>query len=149
MFETVKPLARSTRFYGIGIVAIAAVNLALGAVDPTQSIPENFPGRVALTYGTSAFLLLAGAGILWRRAVAWSAAALVAYYAVIVALLMNGPTVLGQPTQYGAYFGTAEAFAIAAAGLIILTANGKFNRETARRLIPTARGSDSGGFPKA
>ncbi len=139
MSEAVTSLAPSTRFYGMGIVAIAAVNLALGAFDPTQPVPDGFPGRTALAYATSLFLLLAGVATVWRRTAPWSAAALAAYYAIIVALLMNVPAILVHPTEYGAYFGFFEGFALAAAGFIIFAASGTSDRVIARRLTRAAQ----------
>ncbi len=61
-------------------------------------------------------MVVAGAAVEWRRTAAWGAAALTAYYALIVVILMNGRVVLAHYAEYGAYSGVAEQLAIAAAG---------------------------------
>ena len=107
------------RVYGLGIIALALVCLAWGTFDPGQPVPKTFPHRAALAYAAALFMLIAGIAIEWRRTVAWGAAALAAYYTVIVVILMNGPVVLAHSSQYGAYSGAAEQTAIAAGALII------------------------------
>src|ERR1700722_6369294 len=82
------------RVYGLGIVAMAALCLAWGTFDPGQPVPKTFPDRTALAYAAGAFMLVAGAAIEWRRTAAWAAAALTAYYALIVIVLMNGHLLL-------------------------------------------------------
>lgn len=111
--------ALGARVYAAGISAIALVNLALGAFDPTQPVPASLPGRAVLSYVSAVFLLAAGAGVAWRPTQARAAAALSAYYAVVVVLLMNGSSILVHHTSYGDYFGAAEGLALAAAALII------------------------------
>jgi uncharacterized membrane protein YphA (DoxX/SURF4 family)/uncharacterized membrane protein len=125
--------ALSTWVYAAGVIGIAVVNLALGTFDPMQPVPDTIPGRTALAYGTSMLILLAGIGIIWRRTAAWSAAVLAIYFGVIVALLENGRIVAGEYSVYGAYFGVAEGFALAAAAIII------FSSRAATEEMPTCR----------
>jgi len=73
-------MAFGWRVYGLGVMAIAAVSLALGDFDPGQPVPKGFPERTVLAYAVAAFLLVACAAVLWRRSAAWGAAALAGYY---------------------------------------------------------------------
>jgi uncharacterized membrane protein YphA (DoxX/SURF4 family) len=66
--------------------------------------------------------------------VAAGAAALAAYYALIVVVLMNGRVALAHHTEFGAYSGAAEQLAIAAAALIIYAASAKIDAATSARL---------------
>jgi uncharacterized membrane protein YphA (DoxX/SURF4 family) len=122
------------RVYGLGVMALAMVCLAWGDFDPGQPVPKGFPDRTALAYAAAAFMLLAGAAIEWRRTTAWGAAALSAYYAFIVVILMNGRVVLAQYAEYGSYSGVAEQFAIAAGGLIVYAASAQIDAALAARL---------------
>ena len=92
-------MAFGWRVYGLGAMALGVVCLAWGDFDPGQPVPKNFPDRTALAYAAAAFMLVAGAAVEWRRTPAWSAAALTAYYALIVVILMNGRVVLAHYRQ--------------------------------------------------
>ena len=107
------------RVFGLGVMTLAVICLAWGDFDPGQPVPKGFPGRAILAYAVAAFMLVAGAAIMWRRTAAWGAAALAAYYAFVVVILMNGRVVLAQPAEFGAYSGAAEQLAIAAGSLIV------------------------------
>jgi uncharacterized membrane protein len=122
------------RVYGLGVMALAVVCLAFGGFDPGQPVPKVFPIRAALALAVAVFLLVAGAAVEWRRTAAWAAAALTAYYTLIVVILMNGRVVLAQYTEFGSYSGTAEQLAIAAAALIIYAANADIDTALAARL---------------
>src|SRR5580693_5549112 len=100
--------------FGLGVMAIAALCLAWGTFDPGQPVPKTFPDRVMLAYVAGAFMLVTGAAIEWRRTAAWGAAALTAYYALIVILLMNGRVLLAHHAEFVAYSSSAEQLAIAA-----------------------------------
>jgi len=122
------------RVYGLGVMALGALCLAWGAFDSGQPVPKAFPDRVVLAYAAGAFLVLAGAAVEWRRTAAWGAAALTAYYALVVAALMNGRVILAHPSEYGAYSGAAEELAVAAGALIIYAANARIDPVLAARL---------------
>jgi uncharacterized membrane protein YphA (DoxX/SURF4 family) len=122
------------RVYGLGVMALALVCLAWGSFDPGQPVPKTFPDRTALAYAAAVFMLVAGAAVEWRRTAAWGAAALTAYYAFIVVILMNGRVVLANSAEYGAYSGTAEQLAIAAGGLIVYAASARIDAVLAARL---------------
>ena len=60
------------RVYGLGLVALALVSLAVGNFDPGQPVPKDFPARTLLAYAAGAFMLAAGAAVEWRRTTAWA-----------------------------------------------------------------------------
>ncbi len=122
------------RVYGLGVMAIAMLCLAWGTFDPGQPLPKSFPGYTTLAYVAAAFMLVAGVAVEWRRTVAWGAAALTAYYALIVIILMNGRVVFAHYAEYGTYEGLAEQLAITAGGLIVYAANGRIDATLAARL---------------
>jgi uncharacterized membrane protein YphA (DoxX/SURF4 family) len=127
------------RVYGLGVMAMGLVNLAWGNFDVAQPVPADFPGRPALAYAAAAFLVVAGAAVEWRRTAAWSAAALAAYFTLIVALLMSGPVLLANLTVYGAYSGLAEPLAIAAGALIVFADSARLDAPRAARLARIGR----------
>jgi uncharacterized membrane protein YphA (DoxX/SURF4 family) len=108
--------------------------MAWGNFDPGQPVPKDFPDRTALAYAAAAFMLVAGAAVEWRRTAAWGAAALTAYYALVVVILMNGRVVLAHYAEFGNYSGAAEQLAIAAGGLIVYAANARIDAAVAARL---------------
>jgi len=122
------------RVYGLGVVALALACLAWGDFDPGQPVPKNFPYRTFLAYAAAAFMLVTGAAIEWRRTVARGAAALTAYYALVVVVLMNGRVVLAHYAEFGSYSGVAEQLAIGAGGLIIYAGNARIDAAMAARL---------------
>jgi uncharacterized membrane protein YphA (DoxX/SURF4 family) len=127
------------RVYGLGVMALALASFALGNFDPGQSVPKNFPDRTVLAYAAATFMLLAGAAIEWRRATAWAAAALTAYFAVIVVVLMDGRVVLRHAGQFMVYSNTAEQLAIAAGGLIVFAGSARIKAKLAARLSRIGR----------
>jgi hypothetical protein len=129
----------SWRVFGFGIFALAIVNLVWGNFDSGQPVPAWFPGRTALAYASAVFLLATGAAIEWRRTVTLAAAALIAYYGLIVLLLMNGRVIFKNYAVYGAYFGVAEPVAIAAGALIIYAATADMDAMRAARLTRAAQ----------
>jgi uncharacterized membrane protein YphA (DoxX/SURF4 family) len=115
-------------------MALGLVCLAWGGFDPGQPVPEEFPGRTALAYAVAAFMLVAGAAVEWRRTAAWGAAALTAYYALIVVVLMNVRVVLAHYAEFGTYSSIAEQLALAAGGLIVCAASARIDAALAARL---------------
>ena len=105
-------IAFGWRVYGLGVMALGLVCLAWGNFDPGQPVPKDLPDRTALAYVAAVFMLVAGAAVEWRRTALWGAAALTAYFAVIVVILMNGRGVLAHYTEFGSYSGAAEQLAI-------------------------------------
>jgi uncharacterized membrane protein YphA (DoxX/SURF4 family) len=122
------------RLYGLGVMAMGLVCLAWGGFDPGQPVPKDFPDRAALGYAAAAFMILAGAAVEWRRTTAWGAAALTAYYTLVVVILMNGRVILAHSSEFGAYSGSAEQLAIASGGLILYAACARIDVALAARL---------------
>jgi uncharacterized membrane protein YphA (DoxX/SURF4 family) len=139
MSTTPLPQDLGARVFGAGVVAIALVNLVLGNFDSAQPVPASFPGRTALAYASSLFILAAGAGILCRRFVAWSAGALAAYYFFVVVVLMNGRVIARHSGEFGAYSSAAAELALAAAALILYSASARLERTAAARLAYIGR----------
>jgi uncharacterized membrane protein YphA (DoxX/SURF4 family) len=127
-------MAWGWRVYGLGIMALGALCLAFGTFDSGQPVPKDFPARTALAYAAGAFMLIAGAAVEWRRTAALGAAALTAYYTLIVVILMNGRVALAHYTEYFTYSGIAEQVAIAAGALMIYAANAGIDTALAARL---------------
>jgi uncharacterized membrane protein YphA (DoxX/SURF4 family) len=127
------------RVWGLGVIVLAVVGLALGDFLPGQSVPKDFPDRTALAYAVAAFMLLAGLGVEWRRTVAGAAGTLTAYYAILVVGLMDGRVVLRHYGEYLAYSNMAEQLAIAAGGLIVFAASARIDAGLAARLTRTGQ----------
>jgi len=128
------PMAFGWRVYGLGVMALGMACLAFGDFDPGQPVPGSFPARTALAYAAGAFMLVAAAAVEWRRTAAWGAAALTAYYGLIVVILMNGRVVLAHYAEFGTYSGLAEQLATTAGGLIVYAASAKIDAALAARL---------------
>lgn len=122
------------RVYGLGVMAFGMMCLGWGDFVLGQPVPKDFPQRTALAYGAGAFMLVAGAAVEWRRSVAWGAAALTAYYAFIVVILMNGRLLLTHYAEFVTYEGIAEQLAITAGGLIVYATTAKIDAVIAARL---------------
>jgi len=122
------------RVYGLGVMALALVCLAWGGFDPGQPVPNDVPDRAILAYAVAVFMLVAGGAVEWRRTAAWGAAALTAYYGLVVVILLNGRLVIAHYAQYGAWSGGAEQLAIAAGGLIVYAANAPISAGRAQHL---------------
>jgi uncharacterized membrane protein YphA (DoxX/SURF4 family) len=132
-------MAFGRQVYGLGVMTLGMVCLALGDFLLGQPVPKNFPERTLLAYAAGAFMLVAGAAVEWRRTAAFAAAALATYFALVVVILMNGPILLAHYAELGAYFGIAEHLAIAAGGLIVYAACATINAALAARLTRLGR----------
>ena len=127
------------RVYGLGVMALGAVSFAFGDFHPGQPVPKDFPERTALAYAVAVFMLVAGLAVEWRRTTAWAAAALTAYFALFVVVLMNGHVLLVHYAQFGPYESTAIQLAITAAGLIVYAASARIDAALAARLTRAAQ----------
>lgn len=122
------------RVYGLGIVALGMVCLAFGDFHPGQPVPKDFPARTALAYAAAVFMFFAGVAVEWRRMTAHAAAALTAYFALVVVLVMNGSVLIAHYEQFGPYESFAIELAIAAGGLIVYAASADIDAGLASRL---------------
>jgi uncharacterized membrane protein len=124
----------SSRVYGLGVMAIGLVSLAWGDFDLGQPVPKSFPYHTSLAYVVGVLMVLAGAAVEWRRSAAWGAAALCAYFALIVVLFMYGHLLFAHYAEYGVYSGAAEQLAIAAGGLLVYAGSAKIDATLGARL---------------
>lgn len=128
------PLGLGWRVYGLGVMAIGLLGLTWGTFAQGQPVPKDFPHRTVLAYAAAAFMLVAAAAVEWRRTMAWGAAALTAYYALIVVILMNGRLVLAHYAEFLTYESLSFQVAITAGGLIVCAASAKIDAALASRL---------------
>lgn len=125
--------------YGLGVIGLALGALAFGDFDPGQPVPKDFPHLTILAYAAATFMLVAGAGVTWKRTAAWAGMALALYFGIVVWLVMNGRVLLAHPTEYVAYSGPAAQLAIAMAGLIVYATYARIGGASAFRLTRAAR----------
>jgi len=118
----------------LGVIAIGALCLTWGTFNQGQPVPKDFPGRTILAYAAAVFMLIAGAAVEWRRTAAWGAAALTAYYALVVVILMYGHVLLAHYAEFLPYEGLAIQVAITAGALLVYAANAKIDAALATRL---------------
>ena len=134
-----KSMELGWRVYGLGLIALGLVGLTWGDFISGQPVPKWFPERATLAYVAALFMLVAGAAIEWRRTTAWVAAALTAYYTLIVLLVMNGRVILANYAVFGAYSGAAEPLAIAAGAAIVYAASANIDAARAALITRIAR----------
>jgi uncharacterized membrane protein len=127
-------MAIGWRVYGVGVMALGMASLAFREFDPGQRVPENFAARIALAYAVGAFMVVAAAAVEWRRTAAWGAAALAAYFALFVVILMNGRFLLTDYAVFVTYENIAMQLSIAAGGLIIYATTARIDAALAARL---------------
>src|SRR3954466_4677614 len=127
------------RVWGFGIMALGAVCLAFGDFHPGQPVPKDFPARTELAYAVAVFMLVAGAAVEWRRTLPWAAAAITAYWLLVVVILMNGRVWLAHYAEFLPYESTAIQVAILAGGLIVYANVAKIDAALAARLTRIAQ----------
>jgi uncharacterized membrane protein YphA (DoxX/SURF4 family) len=120
--------------FGLGVLALAVLAFVLGDFIPGQPVPKAFPERTVLAYAAAGFMLAAGAGLQWRRTAAWAAAALGAYYGLLVVLLMDGRMIARNAATFLAYTNTAEQVAVFSGALIVFASLARIEPVLARRL---------------
>jgi len=133
------PLTIGRHVYGLGLMAMGALSLAWGDFVTGQSAPDGLPYRSFLAYAAGAVMVLAGAFVQLRRTATASAAAIIAYFMVVVMIVMDGADLLAHWTVYGEYESAAEQFAIAAAALIVFATHAQLDAVTTARLTRTGQ----------
>ena len=123
------------RVFGLGVIAIGVVGVALGDFVPGQPAPKALQDRVLLAYAAAAFMLVAGAALQWRRTTAWAAAAIALYFGVVVVGLMDLRLIPRHFREYLVYSNIAEQVAIAAGALIVFAASARLKASQAAPLI--------------
>jgi uncharacterized membrane protein YphA (DoxX/SURF4 family) len=134
-----RPIAVGWRVYGLGVMVLGLVALALGDFLPGQSVPKGFPEHAVLAYAAAGFMLVAGAALEWRRTAAWAAAAITAYFGLVVVVLMDARLVAAHLGLYLVYSNLAEQLAIAAGGLIVYASFADIDPRLAERLTRLGR----------
>ncbi len=127
------------RVYGLGIIALAICCLIWGDFHGGQPVPKTFPARAALAYAVATFMLISGIALEWCKTTLWAAAALTAYYGLIVVLVMNVRLVLRNLEVYGAYDSMAEEIAITAGAFIIWASLANLDAAKSARYIRIAQ----------
>ena len=105
--------------FALGIMVLGGLSLAWGKFAPGQPVPAKLPGFAALSVAANVFMLVCGAGVLWRRTAAWAGLALLVYYGVIVLVLMNGPLLVRLYASYGIYESLAIQAGFAVGALLV------------------------------
>jgi uncharacterized membrane protein len=95
---------------GLGMLALVYGDFAL----VWQPVAPWVPGRTALAYGSGVLMLLCGAGLLFRRTVAWSVRILFPY--LIVWALLKVPAFVVAWRIEGVWLGFGELAVLAAGG---------------------------------
>ncbi len=124
---------------GLGIMAIALVDLVWDDFVFGQPVPKDFPAHAVLAYAAGIFMFASGAALVWRRTAAAGAIAVLAYFGLVVCVLMFGRLVPAHYTEYGLYSNIAEQLALAAAALIAYAATGGIGEAQAARLMRVGR----------
>ena len=127
------------RAYGFGIMALGIVCLAFGDFHPGQPVPKEFPGRTFLAYAVAVFMLVAGAAIEWRPTLPRAAAAVTAYFALVVVILLNGRLLLAHYAEFLPYESIAIQLAITSGGLIVYATYANIGTVLAARLTRVAQ----------
>ena len=124
------------RVFGVGVMGLGGVCLVWRDLILGQTLPAGLPGRVGVAWAAGVLLVVAGAGMQWRRSSAVAAVA-VGMFAVVMMVVVNATVLPAHYKELGAYFGVAEPMAIAAAALVVYAMGGR-GRETVR-LVRVAR----------
>lgn len=124
----------SSRAYGVCVILFALTALAVALV-----VPKTPSGNIVLQSLGSGFLLVAGALLQWRRFTAWAAAAVAAYFTLVMLVLTDGRVIVAHPTQFLPYESTAIHLAMMVGALIIWCRHATISDDTARRTTSAAQ----------
>ena len=120
------------------LIALGILGLIQGDLAPAwQSLPKGLPAREAIALLCAVVLLVCGVGLLWRRAAAAAACALLAYLALKL-LLLRLPEALKMPAVLGSWYGCAETLVIVAAAWVLYAS---FANERDRKRFGFATGN--------
>jgi uncharacterized membrane protein len=105
--------------FAAGLIAVGALGLWSADFMAGQSVPASLPYRSILAQLAGGYILITGAALAFRRTAPASAAAIVAYFIVLVMGVMDGAELVAQWKVYGEYESAAEQFALASAALVL------------------------------
>jgi uncharacterized membrane protein len=101
------------------LIALGIWGLIKGDFTPVwEPVPKGVPAREMLAYLCALISLAAGVGLLWQRAAAVAAAALLAYL-LLWLLLSKAPIILHAPTVAVSWESCAESVVIVAAAWVL------------------------------
>jgi uncharacterized membrane protein YphA (DoxX/SURF4 family) len=104
--------------YGLGAVALGAVELAFGAFSADWvPVPPALPGYPLLLYGSAGLLILAGLAVQLPRLAAIAALTLAAFFAGWTLILLL-PHALADPATWVSWQSVAENVAMALGGML-------------------------------
>src|SRR5207253_882814 len=106
------------RVFGLGAVALGAVELAYGAFSANWApVPTALPGYHLLLYASAGLLILAGIAINLPRIAAAAALTLAIFFAAWT-LVLHIPHAVADPTTWVSWQGVAENLAMALGGVL-------------------------------
>jgi len=136
-------------FYGAGTIFTGILDIAWGAMDgshePIQALGKNLPGQQMLAWIAGAWLIAAGAAMLWRRSERVGAGACGAAYLIFAALWLPryyaGIHAMGWRIDVilGISFGLAQQVMLAAPAAIVYVGGGPANAKAHQRAGVAAR----------
>lgn len=120
---------------GLGAVSLAYADFAL----QWQPVPQWVPARKLVAYASGAILVVAAAGLLWRRT-AVVAARVLFVYTMLWLVLLKLPSIAVAPTIEANWMGAAEIVIIVAAGWVLVASLSNTTAERWTRFAQLAFG---------
>jgi uncharacterized membrane protein len=131
------PIRQPARIvFAIGIIALGSLGFVYG--DFASAWPAWVPFRQALLYGASAFMMLAGAGVLVERTALASLRILLPYLAIW--MLLRVPAVVTAPQEEGYWFGVGEIAVLVAGAWLLIAQITTAPKGSIERFLVSARG---------
>jgi uncharacterized membrane protein len=122
--------------FAIGIIAFGTLGFVYG--DFASAWPAWVPFRHALLYAASAFMVLAGAGVLVERTALPSLRILLPY--LVIWMLLRVPAVMTAPQVEGYWFGVGEIAVLVAGAWLLITELTTAPSGSIDRFLVSARG---------
>jgi uncharacterized membrane protein len=130
----IRQLARIT--FAIGIIALGTLGFVYG--DFVSAWPAWVPFREVLLYAASAFMVLAGAGVLAERTALASLRILLPY--LVIWMLLRVPAVMTAPEVDGAWCGVGEIAVLVAGAWLLIAELATAPSSSIERFVVSARG---------
>ena len=105
----------SRAFFALGLIGLGVLSLTYADFAlQWQPVPQSVPAREPLAYASGAILVLAAAGLLWKRT-ALVAAGVLFVYTLLWLVLLKLPSIAVAPLIEANWMGSAEIVVIVAA----------------------------------